>query len=257
MAAFSEVYDARYRSGYREKVSGYEVARWKALSHFIPRVLGPRAPEAVLDYGAGSGLHVALWEKVFPGSDLSFCDVSSEAKERFAAKFQGRAQSYRLVRDNRADYEDGSFDVVVSVEVMEHVEDLGAYLKDILRLLKPGGRFVWTTPCGNALSIEHVFSAMTGRIEKTAEGLRRWTWEDPTHLRRLKTRELEALLRDCGYGDVLFRFRSHVFSFVCAYAPPRRRLLKLRERLMLLDYGLLRRLPNGASMLGSARRPGA
>ena len=33
-----EIYDNRYLSNYREKLNGYEYARWKALNHFILKV---------------------------------------------------------------------------------------------------------------------------------------------------------------------------------------------------------------------------
>ena len=51
---------------------------------------------------------------------------------------------------------DNKFNIITSIEVMEHVEDLTAYVKDIYRLLKPGGIFIWTTPCANKYSIEYL-----------------------------------------------------------------------------------------------------
>lgn len=253
MKKLKEVYDQRYAGNYREQLSGFEIARWEALDHFITHVLAINDANRVLDYGAGVGLHVGLWEKLFPESSLHFCDISSVAMEKFRLKYPSHADSYCLIRDGHAGFDDSSFDVVVSVEVMEHVEDLTGYLKDIHRLLKPGGRFVWTTPCANELSIEHIFSFLTGKIEKTNEGYRRWGWEEPTHIRRLRSREITKAIKECGFDNILFRFRSHLFSFVCTYSPPRSKFKNLREKLITLDYSLFRRLPNGASMLGSAR----
>jgi SAM-dependent methyltransferase len=156
-----------------------------------------------------------------------------------------------LVADNRARLDDGLFDVVVSVEVMEHVESLTSYLRDIHRLLSPGGRFVWTTPCANAFSIEHLYGLVTRKIEPTEEGYRRWAWEDPAHLRRLKSREISLLLKETGFSRVTFRYRAHLFSFVCSSALAQR-FGRLREPLMTLDYSLFRSWPNGASMIGLA-----
>lgn len=249
----SSVYDKRYSGDYRESLSGYEIARWEALDHFITRVLKLNAAKRVLDYGAGSGLHVELWEKLFPGAELSFCDISSVAKEKFGEKYPHYAERYFPFRKDQAELPDGTFDVVVSVEVMEHVEDLEAYLGDVNRLLKRGGRFVWTTPCANKYSIEHVYAALSGKIEATEEGYRRWKWEDSTHVRRLKSREIDALLRENGFSEVQFRFRAHFFSFVGTYFPTRH-LRRMRERLMTLDYRLFRRLTNGASMIGAAKK---
>jgi SAM-dependent methyltransferase len=42
-----------------------------------------------------------------------------------------------------------SFDLVVSVEVLEHVEDDETFVSEVSRVLKPGGRFIMTTPNGD------------------------------------------------------------------------------------------------------------
>ncbi len=248
------IYDQHYLGDYRKRLSGQEIARWEAVDHFISRVMALNSAKKVLDYGAGRGLYVALWEKVFPKAELYFCDISSVAMENFRAQYPHYADRYSLVRENQAEYNDNTFDVIVSIEVLEHVERLGSYLRDIHRLLKPGGRFVWTTPCGNSFSIEHIFGVITGKIKPTNEGYRLWGWDHPTHLRRLKSREIDESLQKYGFYDVKFRFRAHFFSFVCTYFPTQR-LKWLRERFMTLDYRLFRRFPNAASMIGSARKP--
>jgi SAM-dependent methyltransferase len=45
---------------------------------------------------------------------------------------------------------DASFDCVVAVEVIEHVAEDEAFVKEIHRVLRPGGRFLATTPNGDA-----------------------------------------------------------------------------------------------------------
>ena len=45
--------------------------------------------------------------------------------------------------------EDCSFDCVVAVEVLEHVELDEDFVKEVCRVLKPGGAFVMTTPNGD------------------------------------------------------------------------------------------------------------
>lgn len=83
----SSIYDQRYSGDYRETLSGFEIARWKALDHFITDVLKLGSAKKVLDYGAGRGLHVNLWEKTFPEAELHFCDISPVAREKFSVKF--------------------------------------------------------------------------------------------------------------------------------------------------------------------------
>ena len=44
------------------------------------------------------------------------------------------------------DFPDGYFDYVTMLAVIEHIDDPGPLLKEIHRVLKPGGRFIFTTP---------------------------------------------------------------------------------------------------------------
>ena len=49
----------------------------------------------------------------------------------------------------RSALEDASFDIVVAVEVLEHVEDDAAFVRNACRVLRPGGVFLMTTPNGD------------------------------------------------------------------------------------------------------------
>lgn len=49
----------------------------------------------------------------------------------------------------RSNLPDESFDLVVSVEVLEHVEEDELFLREVGRVLKPGGYFMMTTPNGD------------------------------------------------------------------------------------------------------------
>jgi len=48
-----------------------------------------------------------------------------------------------------------SFDVIVAVEVLEHVEDDDLFVRNVARTLRHGGWFVMTTPNGDATPIPH------------------------------------------------------------------------------------------------------
>jgi SAM-dependent methyltransferase len=52
----------------------------------------------------------------------------------------------RCERLERLTYEDESFDLLITSETLEHVPDLSAALAEILRVLRPGGRHLFTVP---------------------------------------------------------------------------------------------------------------
>jgi SAM-dependent methyltransferase len=49
----------------------------------------------------------------------------------------------------RTKFPAGSFDGVVAVEVLEHVEDDASFVSNVSRVLRPGGFFLMTTPNGD------------------------------------------------------------------------------------------------------------
>jgi ubiquinone/menaquinone biosynthesis C-methylase UbiE len=249
-----EKYDSRYSGGYRTKLFGKEYARYRALKTFIANYITPRENIAVLDYGSGNGLFAPLLKESFPKSNICFCDISPVALKQLAELYPEYKDSTKVIENDHVDYPDGSFQVVISIEVMEHVLDLDGYLKEIYRLLKPGGLFVWTTPCGNSFSIEHVYSFCTGNIKHTNEGYRLWKWEDRTHVRRLKTKELTPILEKHGFTNVEYNFRSHFFSFFYKKILRRIPFIKKFQKIIMLDFLLFRHIPNGASMLGVAKK---
>jgi SAM-dependent methyltransferase len=48
-----------------------------------------------------------------------------------------------------SDLESNSYDLIISVEVLEHVEEDEKFVSEVSRLLRPGGRFLMTTPNGD------------------------------------------------------------------------------------------------------------
>jgi len=95
-------------------------------------------PDAtVLDFGCGAGgLVKAYRDKGYQayGCDVSFkdgADVAVMQKEGTIRLID--LQSYRLP------FDDGMFDLVVSDQVMEHVQDYSQALSEIKRVLRPGG----------------------------------------------------------------------------------------------------------------------
>lgn len=110
-----------------------------------PKVLSLIQPSArrVLDVGAGEGyLSQALRER---GHDVEACDVQPEL-----FKVAGVPCHYADLNE-ALPLPDGSFDCVVAVEVIEHVENHTRFVRELVRLTRPGGTIIISTP--NVLSL--------------------------------------------------------------------------------------------------------
>jgi len=98
---------------------------------------------SILDLGCGRGVEPRLVTQAFrPGSLVAF-DLDAR-QVRQAATYLRRtgAEVVLLLADaSRLPFRDGQFDAVVEMEVMHHVREWRGALREIVRVLKPGGRF--------------------------------------------------------------------------------------------------------------------
>jgi SAM-dependent methyltransferase len=93
--------------------------------------LNAGADSRILDYGCG----VVAYRRFFP--------VEAEYA---AADLPGNPHATLLLEsDGSVPAPDGSFDVVMSTQVLEHVTDPALYLSECFRVLRPGGRMLLST----------------------------------------------------------------------------------------------------------------
>jgi SAM-dependent methyltransferase len=116
--------------------------------------LGLQPGDRVLDVGSGFGRHV--YECARRGARVVALDYAAdevvETRDTLAAMVEaGEITADKLIGVLRGDacslpFPDATFDVVITSEVLEHIQDDVAAIAEMVRVLKPGGRFAATVP---------------------------------------------------------------------------------------------------------------
>ncbi len=106
----------------------------------------------VLDAGTGFGQYAHWLVATFPNVEVTAVDVKEDYLDRAEAFFRKSGLLHRVrfaVRDLTApppEDERGRYDLVLSVDVMEHIRDDRAVFQGFREVLKPGGFAVVNTP---------------------------------------------------------------------------------------------------------------
>jgi SAM-dependent methyltransferase len=144
----------------------------------------------ILEIGPGEG---ASLRHLPPG--VRWTGVEPDPVSRASALREARRVGIEaMVLDGRAEalpVGDRSVDAVVSTLVLCSVDDLGEALREVRRVLRPGGRFVF---------IEHVGAPHGTRLRGFQERLAPW-WLGVTGECRM-ARDTEAAIREAGFGQV-------------------------------------------------------
>ena len=101
--------------------------------------------KAVLDVACGSGYGSSyLFNK---GARMSVGgDMSAEAVEAARKFYKSQGTEFVVLDATSLPFADNSFDMIVSMETIEHLEKYEDYLSECKRVLKGGGVFICSTP---------------------------------------------------------------------------------------------------------------
>jgi 2-polyprenyl-6-hydroxyphenyl methylase/3-demethylubiquinone-9 3-methyltransferase len=114
------------------------------------RAAKPLAGKAVLDIGCGAGLLCEPLARL--GGDVTGVDASAENIAAASAHADAMGLDIRYMAGEVGGLDIGTFDLVTCVEVIEHVADKHAFMKDVAARLAPDGLLVMSTPNRTAAS---------------------------------------------------------------------------------------------------------
>jgi SAM-dependent methyltransferase len=146
--------------------------RWRFVASQLPVHRAIR----LLDVGAGAGLVGEYLERYRPRATYRFIEPIQSLRDHLERRFGAEANAQDL-----PSYE--GMDVVTLLDVLEHQQDDGAFVTDLLERMRPGAILVLTVPALQGLwsawdvglghhrrytksSLQEVLSASPGRIEE-------------------------------------------------------------------------------------------
>ena len=202
----------RYRKHHVEHRSREFIFAGEERAELFRRYVGGPG-RRVLDIGCRYG---ALTSRYLTGNDVVGIDVDSKALET-AAKLG--IVTIWADAEEPLPFHDESFDVVVVGELLEHVRDPEALVRETHRLLRPGGTLVGSVP--NGFRLKNRLRFIVGRHPES----------DPTHLHLFAPEDIRRWLR--GFDDVRLHFIAS-------------RFLRLHPRLFANDvvFAGVRHVPN-------------
>jgi SAM-dependent methyltransferase len=159
----------------------------KLHQHVAAKVkyIAPQLQSRILDLGCGSG---ALLERLasIGYRDLKGVDIRPPASTSVIQYEQADLDHFSLNAKN------GSIDLALAVEVIEHIENPGLFLAELARLLKPGGLALFTTPNLHSAQAKLLFSLSDRLKQFDAKG-------DRTHITPIVLFPFTRLLNRHGF----------------------------------------------------------
>ena len=158
-----------------EQAHWWYTGRRKILAGFVEaicRQVTDRRPR-ILDVGCGTGANLLMLAEY---GDAEGVDISEDA---LAFCRERGLDKVRLGAGEQLPYDDGTFDLVTALDVVEHMDDDLAGLREMRRVLRPGGRVLLFVP---------TFMFLWGLQDDVSN-----------HRRRYRLPELRRVLEQAGF----------------------------------------------------------
>ncbi len=168
---------------------------------------------SILDIGCGGGLIAESLPYYYPNASIYGCDVSRTAIS-YAKKLGSGNVKYAVIHNGTFPYKSNFFDVCICLDVLEHVPDIGIFLKEVRRVLQKDGKFFLIVPCeGQPFTYTWLFQKIHVGQHLT---FRQFGHIHPefTHASVVKLLELHGFaIKEKAYSEHLFYQLMHLLLF--------------------------------------------
>lgn len=150
---------------------------------------------SVLDFGAGQGKFIKILSTLGFGK-ITGADLMERPPELSSSYYWLQSDL-----NKRLPCDDQIFDVIVSIEVIEHLENPRAVIREWKRLLKPNGLLIFSTP--NNESIRSILSLIfRGHFVSFLEK------DYPAHITALNILDMKRILIENNFDEIEFSFTN-------------------------------------------------
>lgn len=133
------------------------------------KFLGAASGKKILDLGCGKGRFC----KIIKNSGfINIVGVDPSVELVKAAKLNNKDIKFIEASATSLSFHDGEFDILVCIEVLEHIPDTEKAIKEMSRVLKPGGRILVLDK--NILSLHPVYFVPTFIWKSFLESINKW-----------------------------------------------------------------------------------
>ncbi len=160
----------------------------------------PAGPRKVVELGCGAGRYIRSIKRLRPELDAHGADLSAEAIA--IATSYPEEVSYRVADVTALPYDAEEFDAALVFDVLEHLRRPELGVREIHRILRPGGLAHILVPCeGQPLTLHWLM----WKLNLAADLKERHGW----HVQRFTRASAAALLRDEGFQILHTSYSMH------------------------------------------------
>lgn len=178
--------EERYKNNDRNSFQKAQTARFLQL-------LG-QSYAKVLEIGCGKGYWSYVGVKHNRFKTCFGCDIFNDWQDSELKQYCQKVE-YKAIKNKRLPYLSNQFDLVFSMDVVEHIQDDLIFIKEHLRVCKPGGEIIIGTP--NYWRITNILLMLFGRL-KYPRNMGPDSYGDCIHLREYTKKDLVNLVIKAG-----------------------------------------------------------